>query len=143
MAENTLPAPVGASLPAAAARFAQPIGQIKNLLGQPAVRKSMPMIGVVGMLGLAALAWSTLHTPPQRMLYQGLGDADKASIADALGQAKIATHIDQSTGTLTVADDDYYKARMLLAAQNLPKEAPGGYQILDQLPLGVSRAVEG
>jgi flagellar M-ring protein FliF len=32
---------------------------------------------------------------------------------------------------------------MVLAAQNLPKEAPGGYALLDQLPMGVSRAVEG
>ena len=32
---------------------------------------------------------------------------------------------------------------MLLAGQGLPKAAPGGYAILDQLPMGVSRAVEG
>lgn len=143
MAENTLPAPTGASLPQLPARLAGPIGQVKGLIGQPAVRKSLPAVGAVGMIGLAAMAWSMIHTPPQRMLFQGLSDADKAAMVDALGQAKIATHIDQSTGTLTVSEDDYYKARMLLAQQNLPKEAPGGYQILDQLPLGVSRAVEG
>jgi flagellar basal-body M-ring protein/flagellar hook-basal body protein fliF len=33
--------------------------------------------------------------------------------------------------------------RILLAGQGLPKAAPGGYQILDNLPMGVSRAVEG
>ena len=32
---------------------------------------------------------------------------------------------------------------MLLAQQDLPKATPGGYQILDNLPMGVSRAVEG
>ncbi|MDX5028690.1 hypothetical protein SHY53_10935, partial [Streptococcus suis] len=47
------------------------------------------------------------------------------------------------TGALTVDEDKYSKARMLLAGQGLPKAAPGGYAILDQLPMGVSRAVEG
>src|SRR3546814_19716512 len=32
---------------------------------------------------------------------------------------------------------------MLLASQDLPKSAPGGYAILGNLPMGVSRAVEG
>jgi flagellar M-ring protein FliF len=44
---------------------------------------------------------------------------------------------------LTVDEDDYSRARILLAGQGLPKGAPGGYQILDNLPMGVSRAVEG
>src|SRR3546814_2974943 len=51
--------------------------------------------------------------------------------------------LDNGTGAVTVANDDYSRARMLLASQDLPKSAPGGYAILDNLPMGVSRAVEG
>lgn len=101
------------------------------------------MIGLVGLLASAALAWTMVATPPQKMLFSGLADADKAAASEALAQANIDSQVDNQTGTLTVAEDDYYKARMLLAAQNLPKAAPGGYAILDQLPMGVSRAVEG
>lgn len=120
-----------------------PVGALQQLWQQPAVRKSAPMIGVLGLLASAALAWTMVATPPQKMLFSGLADADKAAAAEALTQANIESHIDNQTGTLTVAEDDYYKARMLLAAQNLPKATPGGYAILDQLPMGVSRAVEG
>jgi flagellar M-ring protein FliF len=120
-----------------------PKGALRSLWSQPAVRKSAPLIGLLGLLGAAALAWTMVATPPQKMLFSGLSDADKAAAVEALSQAKIESHIDNSTGTLTVAEDDYYKARMLLASQNLPKATPGGYAILDQLPMGVSRAVEG
>ncbi len=144
MADNTLPAAPGQTLPATGnplSRFAG-MGAVKGMLDQPAVKKSIPAIAAMGLLGSAALAWSMLSTPPQRMLYQGLNDADKAAISDALTTARINANID-GNGTLTVAEDDFYKARMLLASQNLPKSDPGGYAILDQLPLGVSRAVEG
>jgi flagellar M-ring protein FliF len=120
-----------------------PRGTLPRLWSQPAVKKSAPMIGILGLLASAALAWTMIATPPQKMLFSGLNDADKAAAVEALGQANIDSAIDNSTGTLTVAEDDYYKARMLLAAQNLPKATPGGYAILDQLPMGVSRAVEG
>jgi len=144
MAQDVIPVPMGDLSPVAARpRIPANLGAIKQALNQPAVKKSMPLIIAVVMLGLAAIAWSTFHTPPQRMLYQGLGDADKAAIAESLTQAGIKNTVDNQTGTLTVSEDDYYKARMLLASQNLPKAAPGGYAILDQLPMGVSRAVEG
>lgn len=98
---------------------------------------------MVGLVGAAALAWSALSAPPQKTLFSGLADADKAAVTQALSAGNIDSHIDDSSGALTVAEEDYSRARLLLAGQGLPKAAPGGYAILDQLPMGVSRAVEG
>ncbi|GAA0658926.1 flagellar M-ring protein FliF [Sphingomonas insulae] len=124
-------------------KFANPLLQIKGVLAQPAVRRSLPMAMLVALIGAAALAWMTLSTPTQKTLFTGLTDADKQAVTSALTQANITSHIDDGTGALTVDEDQFSKARMLLAGQGLPKQAPGGYAILDQLPMGVSRAVEG
>ncbi|MFN3433922.1 MAG: flagellar basal-body MS-ring/collar protein FliF [Sphingomonas sp.] len=124
-------------------KFANPLLQIKGVLAQPAVRRSLPMAMLVALIGAAALAWMTLSTPTQKTLFTGLTDADKQAVTAALTQASIKSRIDEGTGALTVDEDQYSKARMLLAGQGLPKQAPGGYAILDQLPMGVSRAVEG
>jgi flagellar M-ring protein FliF len=123
-------------------RFANPLRQIGGMMSQPAVKRSLPLIFMVGLIGAALLAWSMLATPPQRVLFASLTDADKASVSEALAGGNIASSFDNS-GALTVAEDDFHRARILLAGQDLPKAAPGGYAILDQLPMGVSRAVEG
>lgn len=142
--ENALATTGAGGVPAAAApaRFANPLTQIGGIMKNPAVKRSLPMIFIVGLVLSAALAWMALATPPQRTLFPSLPDSDKQAVVDALGAAKISSSVDDSGG-ITVAEDDYHRARILLAGQGLPKAAPGGYAILDQLPMGVSRAVEG
>ena len=39
---------------------------------------------MVGLIGAAALAWMSLSTPPQKTLFAGLPDADKAAVTAAL-----------------------------------------------------------
>lgn len=140
---NALTPTTPPSLPQLPEKFANPLRQIQAVFAQPAVRRSLPMVMLVGLVAAAALAWMTFSTPPQKTLFAELADADKASVTQALTAAGITSHIDNGTGALTVGDEDYSKARMLLASQGLPKATPAGYAILDQLPMGVSRAVEG
>jgi flagellar M-ring protein FliF len=122
--------------------FANPLRQVGGLMNQPAVRRAMPFLFLVGLVVAGWIAWSMVATSPQRILFANLNDADKSSVTAALDTGGIKSNVDNS-GSLTVAEDDYHKARMLLASQDLPKSQPGGYQILDSLPMGVSRAVEG
>lgn len=139
MATQLAPLPVETG---PAGGFANPLKQIRGFVAQPAVKRSLPMIFMLGLIGAAALAYMMLSTPPQKVLYGSLADADKQAVVQALDTANIANRVDDS-GAITVAEEDYHKARMLLAGQDLPKAAPGGYALLDQLPMGVSRAVEG
>jgi flagellar M-ring protein FliF len=131
-----------APVPATSGGAANPLKQMGELFAQPAVKRSLPLIFMLGLIGAAALAWMMLSTPPQRVLFASLPESDKAAVAQALDAASIANGIDGS-GSITVAEDDYHKARMLLAGQDLPKAAPGGYALLDTMPMGASRAVEG
>ncbi|THD38262.1 MAG: flagellar M-ring protein FliF [Sphingomonas sp.] len=123
--------------------FANPLSQMRSMLGQPAVKRSLPMIFMVGLIASAALAWFMLSTPTQKTLFSGLPDSDKAAVISALKAGGITGRLDESTDAVTVNESDYSKARMLLAGQGLPKSAPAGYAILDNLPMGTSRAVEG
>ncbi len=116
--------------------------RINGFLEQPAVKRSLPMAGLIGVTALAGMAWLALREPPQRDLFRGLPDADKAAVADVLGKANIPYDF-SSTGAITVAEDAYFNAKMKLAAAGLPKSAPDGDTLLDSLPMGASRAVEG
>jgi flagellar M-ring protein FliF len=117
--------------------------QIKGFAAQPAVAKSLPAVGFIAMIGLAALLWMAFSAAPGKTLFAGLADADKAAVVEALEGAGISHSIDSGSGALNVSEDDYHQARMLLASQGLPRSAPDGNSVISDLPLGASRAVEG
>ncbi|MEO9468439.1 flagellar basal-body MS-ring/collar protein FliF [Parasphingorhabdus sp.] len=116
--------------------------RIRDAFAQPAVVKSIPMIGFLGVVALAAMAWLALREPPQRDLFRGLPDDDKAAVATALQTSSIMYQIDNATGALTVSEDDYHAAKLSLAAQGLPRSAPDGDSMISNMPMGASRAVE-
>ncbi|MET0370771.1 MAG: flagellar basal-body MS-ring/collar protein FliF [Sphingobium sp.] len=116
--------------------------RITGFMKQPAVAKSLPLLAMLAVVALAGLAWLALREPPQRDLFRGLPDADKSAVAQVLDQNGIAYDFD-SAGAMTVGEGDYFKAKMMLAAQGLPKSAPDGNSMIDSLPMGASRAVEG
>lgn len=114
----------------------------RDLTAQPAVMKSLPLLGFVALLGLAFFAWTMISAAPSRSLYPGLPEEQKASVVEALNGAGIDSAIDSSTGAITVSSDDYHRARMLLASQGLPRGGAQGNDVIADMPLGSSRAVE-
>lgn len=117
--------------------------RLRSFTGQPAVRRMVPWFGGLAAIGLAALAWATLSTAPQRVLYAQLDDAERASVVDALDKASIAYTIDNQTGSLTVGEDDLYRARMLVASDGALAQPESGTAMLDSMPMGASRTLEG
>ena len=85
---------------------------------------------------------SPVSTPPQRVLYAQLDDADRAAVVGSLDAAGIGYTIDNQTGSLTVGEDDLYRARMLVASDGA-LAVPDAAASLDNLPLGASRTLEG
>lgn len=115
--------------------------RLKSFTSQGPVRKMLPWFGGIAGIGLAALAWATLSPAPQRVLYSELDDGERAKVVAALDKAQIAYAIDNQTGTLTVGEDDLYKARMLVAEDGA-LAAPAAAAV-DALPMGASRTLEG
>ncbi|MBB5686454.1 flagellar basal-body MS-ring/collar protein FliF [Sphingobium boeckii] len=118
------------------------LSQARQFTAQPAFAKAMPAIAVASLIGMSALAWSAFSQPPQRDLFAGLADGDKAVVADALRSAGVDYTLDNKSGALSVSEADYHEARMLLASQGLPKGAPDSESMISNMPMGASRAVE-
>lgn len=137
---------VTAPAPSLIAPLTDPAGgpaltRLKSFTAQGPVRKMLPWFGGIAGIGLAALAWATLSPAPQRVLYSELNDGERAKVVAALDKAQIKYAIDNQTGTLTVGEDDLYKARMLVAEDGaLAAPAAAG---VDALPMGASRTMEG
>ncbi len=117
--------------------------RLTGFLAQPAVQRSLPMAGLIGVAALAGIAWLSLREPPQRDLFRGLPEADQSAVADVLTKSSIAYSFDKTSGAITVSEDDYFNAKMKLAGEGLPKSAPDGDTLLNAMPMGASRAVEG
>jgi flagellar M-ring protein FliF len=115
---------------------------LRGITAQPAVAKSLPLLGIVALLGVAAIVWMVIGAAPSRTLFAGLPDDQKAAVVEALTTAGVRNSINRDTGAITVSDDDYHRARMLLASQGLPRGGQESGDVLTAMPLGSSRAVE-
>lgn len=148
MAEASLPvtAEAAAGLPAAPPQASwrtllpEPVA---GFMGQPALARALPMLAGVGALAAAGALWMSLASGPDRVLYTSLTDAERAKVVETLEAGGIAYAIDNQTGALSVAEDDVYRAKMLVAS-NAGIAAPEGAEaMLDAMPLGTSRTLEG
>ncbi|MEJ5977498.1 flagellar basal-body MS-ring/collar protein FliF [Novosphingobium sp. PS1R-30] len=119
------------------------MSRLKTFTGQSAVKKMLPVFLGASALGAVALTYMTLAPAPQRTLYSQLDDSERASVVDALEKANIGYKINNDTGALTVNEDDLYKARMLVAQNGAVAAPESGDQMLDKLPMGASRELEG
>jgi len=109
---------------------------VKNFLGQPLVKRTIPaLVGLFCLLlFLMVYFWAT--DVGTRSLYPNMSEADRSEAFAQLQSANIRVSIDQNLGTLMVANDEYYQARMLLAANGLPSD--GSTQALDSLSMASS-----
>ena len=136
--------PQGSAMPAMPAMpGGSVLARARGLLVQPAVRKSLPMAAGLGAVALAGALYLTLASGPQRVLYAELGDAERAEVASALDKGGIDYTIDNGTGALFVAEDDLYRARMLVASTGSLAAPETTAQMLDAIPIGSSRTLEG
>jgi len=120
-----------------------PLVRVRNLAAQPAIRRAMPWFAGAAAIGLVALTYSVLSPAPQRTLYGQLDDGQRAEIVTALEKASIPYRIDNGTGALTVNEEDLYRARMIVASDGALSTPESGIELLDTLPLGASRTMEG
>ena len=116
----------------------------RDVLAQPAVRKSMPAIIALLTLAIFIIAYSWVKEPLYRAVYPGLSESDRQAAFEALSGAAFGAKIDSKTGELKVPDGRYHEARIFLAAQGLPQGgAMGGIDSLsDDASMTTSQFME-
>ncbi|MFM8988892.1 MAG: flagellar basal-body MS-ring/collar protein FliF [Alphaproteobacteria bacterium] len=120
-----------------------PDGPVASFLKRPAVRTTLPYVGLALVLLLAIVAYISLSTPPPRALYPEMADADKEAAQQLLTKNGIAVELDRATGSLVVPASEFHEARIMLAAAGLPKDSSSGPSMLTEtMPLGTSQFME-
>ena len=117
--------------------------QVASFVSQPALARALPALAGVGALAAAAGLWMAISSGPDRVLYTSLTDAERAKVVETLEAGGIDYAIDNSTGALSVAEDDVYRAKMLVASDAGIAAPEGAEAMLDAMPLGTSRTLEG
>lgn len=140
MADN---AATTANQPATGLAAAPWLAPFARLMAQPALRRSIPAIATIGGLAAAGVLYLALAQGPQRVLYSSLSDRERASVVASLEQNTVDYTIDPATGMIKVAEDDLYRARMLVASDGGLAAVDTGGEMLDSIPLGASRTLEG
>ncbi|HSJ77356.1 MAG TPA: flagellar basal-body MS-ring/collar protein FliF [Erythrobacter sp.] len=146
MADVSLPVPAdsaGVPVPAATGWRTMLPPAAADFIDQPALSRALPALAGVGALAAAGALWMSIASGPDRLLYSSLTDAERAKVVAALEAGGISYAIDNGTGALSVAQDDVYRARMLVASDAGIAAPEGAEAMLDAMPLGTSRTLEG
>ncbi|MDP2130707.1 MAG: flagellar basal-body MS-ring/collar protein FliF [Erythrobacter sp.] len=141
MADTELAVPAAPSGPADWRTMLPP--PLAAFMQQPALSRALPALAGMGALAAAGMLWISISQGPDRLLYSGLSDGERAKVVEALGAGGIGYKIDNSTGALSVSENDLYRARMLVASNAGIAAPEGASEMLDAMPLGTSRTLEG
>lgn len=119
------------------------LAKVRDAIDQPSFRRAFPTI-LATLTAVAALViyWS-MQQPPMTTLYSSLSEFEKSKVLGSLENMGISVELDPVTGEILVPTEMFHRAKISLAAQGLPEFAAGSSDGLENLPLGVSRSVEG
>jgi len=127
----------------AAPEYSGPFGPIKQVLNQPAVKKSLPLMVIAMALLAFALVYTMINAPSYRPVMSGMTETDQQGVYEALKQGEFKPVIDAGSGQITVPGSRYHEARMYLASKGLPKTAATGLDALkDQSAMTTSQFME-
>ncbi|MAH78706.1 MAG: flagellar M-ring protein FliF [Rickettsiales bacterium TMED254] len=123
-------------------RAGQALDSFKKFSNEPAVQRSIPVMITLFVIFMGIMSFILFREPTRTTLFSNLPENDKSRVVDVLRSNGIDVSIDRSTGEILVPSQEYYEAKMKLAAEGLPSSVPHGYDLLENIPMGTSRSVE-
>ncbi|MHA7820958.1 MAG: flagellar basal-body MS-ring/collar protein FliF [Erythrobacter sp.] len=143
MADTQVPVPAGGAIALDAGPPVSWRERLTAFMRQPAFQRAMPALIGLGAVAIVAALYLAIADGPQRILYSSLSDGERAKVVEVLESSGVSYSIDNSTGAVTVSESDVYRARMLVASDAGLAAPEGASAMLDAIPLGSSRTLEG
>ena len=119
------------------------LSRVREAIDQPGFRRAFPTLLATLTAVAAIILYLGMQKADMTTLYGSLSENEKSQVLNSLENMGIAVQLDPATGEILVPTDVYHQARISLAAQGLPEFGGDGVNNLDNLPLGISRSVEG
>ena len=119
------------------------LARVREAIDQPGFRRAFPTL-LASLTAVAAIVlyWG-MQKPEMTTLYSSLTETEKSKVLNSLRNMGVDVQLDPATGEILVPADEYHQSRISLAAQGLPEFSGNEMSNLDNLPLGISRSVEG
>lgn len=119
------------------------LARVREAIDQPGFRRAFPTL-LASLTAVAAIVlyWG-MQKPEMTTLYSSLTETEKSKVLNSLRNMGVEVQLDPATGEILVPTDEYHQSRISLAAQGLPEFSGNEMNNLDNLPLGISRSVEG
>ena len=121
----------------------QALAKVRETMEQPGFRRAFPTLLASLTAVAAVILYISMQKPEMTTLYSSVSETEKSKIIDSLQNMGIEIQLDPATGELMVPTNVYHQARISLAAQGLPEYSGGSFGSLENMPLGISRSVEG
>ena len=119
------------------------LARVREAIDQPGFRRAFPTL----LATLTAVAAIVLYLGMQKSemttLYSSLSESEKSQVLNSLKNMGVDVQLNPATGEILVPANEYHQSRIALAAQGLPEFSGDDGNNLDNLPLGISRSVEG
>jgi len=119
------------------------LARFREAIDQPGFRRAFPTLLATLTAVAAIVLYIGMQKPEMTTLYSSLSENEKSRVLNALKNMGVEVQLDPATGEILVPADEYHQSRISLAAQGLPEFAGDDASNLENLPLGISRSVEG
>lgn len=115
---------------------------IRGFNDLPPGRKLGLMVATAAMIAVIAGSWIWSQTPDYRILYGSLSDRDGGAVVESLQKLNIPFKMAEGGGAIMVPSGMVYEARLKLASQGLPKGGAVGFDLMDNMKIGVTQFQE-
>lgn len=117
---------------------------LERFMEEPAVRRAAPAVLALLVVLFCVFFYMWISAPGYRAVYPGMLESDRQTAYELLSSSGFDVQIDTTSGELEVTNDRYHEARMVMAAQNIPRSSSLGSigSLVEQGSITTSRFME-